>query len=313
MYANDLGRFTAVDPLLASGRNTDPQTFNRYVYVVNSPLVLRDPSGLDWFLSSGKYRWSSDNKRFDDNSDDVSGDRIDLGVSGMFLYSGCVDSVCSATEDAVLMQGGRFEWARDLNDDELIGANSANSRTYFLGEGWMARVDQFDEGGQSSFEIHVGRADNGGNLPKENQVGTVKGRDGWVGKHGGPTSRPDGIPDSVMNKVNGINVNEMRRRGTLPAQFRRGAYLREADSTTGRPAAQMFGGIRGLRLGINVVSAVQGVVNDYEVYRRAKQNNRSIWTQYHEDWKTQGPYIMTMIGPMPNPCYPSCNSGEIHE
>ncbi len=46
MYENRHGRFTAVDPLLASGKSVDPQTFNRYVYVLNNPLILTDPSGL---------------------------------------------------------------------------------------------------------------------------------------------------------------------------------------------------------------------------------------------------------------------------
>ena len=46
MYENRHGRFTAVDPLLASGKSASPQTFNRYVYVLNNPLVLTDPHGL---------------------------------------------------------------------------------------------------------------------------------------------------------------------------------------------------------------------------------------------------------------------------
>ncbi|MBK8150806.1 MAG: RHS repeat protein [Acidobacteria bacterium] len=33
MYENRHGRFTAVDPLLASGKSANPQTFNRFVYV----------------------------------------------------------------------------------------------------------------------------------------------------------------------------------------------------------------------------------------------------------------------------------------
>jgi RHS repeat-associated protein len=45
-YNNSHGRFTAVDPLLASGKSANPQTFNRYVYVRNNPLNLVDPSGL---------------------------------------------------------------------------------------------------------------------------------------------------------------------------------------------------------------------------------------------------------------------------
>lgn len=46
MYQNLHGRFTAIDPLLASGKSVDPQTFNRYVYVMNRPLILTDSTGL---------------------------------------------------------------------------------------------------------------------------------------------------------------------------------------------------------------------------------------------------------------------------
>ncbi len=45
-YNGNHGRFTAVDPLLASGQSTNPQTFNRYVYSMNRPLNHTDPTGL---------------------------------------------------------------------------------------------------------------------------------------------------------------------------------------------------------------------------------------------------------------------------
>src|SRR5690606_39452101 len=45
-YYNDHGSFTAVDPLLASGKSANPQTFNRYAYTMNRPLILTDPTGL---------------------------------------------------------------------------------------------------------------------------------------------------------------------------------------------------------------------------------------------------------------------------
>ena len=45
-YYNNHGRFTAVDPLLASGKSANPQTFNRYAYTMNRPLVFVDPTGL---------------------------------------------------------------------------------------------------------------------------------------------------------------------------------------------------------------------------------------------------------------------------
>ena len=58
MYENRHGRFTAVDPLLASGNSSNPQTFNRYVYVGNNPLLFVDPTGLIWGENEeGKVRW----------------------------------------------------------------------------------------------------------------------------------------------------------------------------------------------------------------------------------------------------------------
>jgi RHS repeat-associated protein len=54
MFGSGLGRFTSPDPLLSSGRIQNPQTWNRYVYVLNNPLILTDPLGLyEWADSAG--------------------------------------------------------------------------------------------------------------------------------------------------------------------------------------------------------------------------------------------------------------------
>ena len=45
-YNTQNGRFTSVDPLTASGAIRNPQTFNRYSYVTNSPYKFVDPLGL---------------------------------------------------------------------------------------------------------------------------------------------------------------------------------------------------------------------------------------------------------------------------
>ena len=46
MYESRHARFTAIDPLLASGKSGNPQTFNRYAYVMGNPVRLTDPTGL---------------------------------------------------------------------------------------------------------------------------------------------------------------------------------------------------------------------------------------------------------------------------
>ena len=45
-YAHAQGRFTSPDPLASSASPANPQTFNRYSYVNNSPLTTIDPSGM---------------------------------------------------------------------------------------------------------------------------------------------------------------------------------------------------------------------------------------------------------------------------
>ncbi len=45
-YSSNHGRFTSVDPLTASANLKNPQTFNRYSYVLNSPYKFVDPLGL---------------------------------------------------------------------------------------------------------------------------------------------------------------------------------------------------------------------------------------------------------------------------
>lgn len=46
-YSSAQGRFTSADPLLASGDSGNPQTWNRYEYVLNNPIRLVDRYGLD--------------------------------------------------------------------------------------------------------------------------------------------------------------------------------------------------------------------------------------------------------------------------
>jgi len=48
---------------MTSARRSNPQTFNRYVYVLNNPLIFVDPLGLEWRTNdkTGKLAWYGDN------------------------------------------------------------------------------------------------------------------------------------------------------------------------------------------------------------------------------------------------------------
>ncbi|MBK7804458.1 MAG: RHS repeat-associated core domain-containing protein [Chloracidobacterium sp.] len=46
MFGSGLGRFTSPDPILSSASLGEPQSWNRYSYVLNNPLVFTDPTGM---------------------------------------------------------------------------------------------------------------------------------------------------------------------------------------------------------------------------------------------------------------------------
>jgi len=74
-YNASHGRFTSVDPLVASAEIKNPQTFNRYAYVLNSPYKFSDPLGLLPQSSYGRSSISNSGFCSAENSyDDCGGD-----------------------------------------------------------------------------------------------------------------------------------------------------------------------------------------------------------------------------------------------
>ena len=57
-YSNLTGRFTSVDPLASSATAANPQTFNRYAYVGNTPVNAVDPSGILGLTAATRRRRS---------------------------------------------------------------------------------------------------------------------------------------------------------------------------------------------------------------------------------------------------------------
>jgi RHS repeat-associated protein len=59
-YNFNHGRFTSPDPALISARTINPQTLNRYVYVLNNPLLYVDPFGLWELQYEPEYKKNKD-------------------------------------------------------------------------------------------------------------------------------------------------------------------------------------------------------------------------------------------------------------
>ena len=77
-YKHTIGRFMSPDP--APGNVLNPQTWNRYAYVLNDPINLRDPSGLDvecvtssinGQLTTGGCRWVDRGEGWAGTGDDL--------------------------------------------------------------------------------------------------------------------------------------------------------------------------------------------------------------------------------------------------
>ena len=69
-YGSSLGRFMQPDPLLNSGRPWNPQSWNRYAYVMNDPVSRFDPDGLfDYTKPCGPNDalCQENHKRFEDS------------------------------------------------------------------------------------------------------------------------------------------------------------------------------------------------------------------------------------------------------
>ncbi|MCW5956478.1 MAG: RHS repeat-associated core domain-containing protein [Pyrinomonadaceae bacterium] len=60
-YSTTHGRYTSVDPLTASASIRNPQTFNRYAYVLNSPYKYVDPLGLISSSTGACGQWCQGN------------------------------------------------------------------------------------------------------------------------------------------------------------------------------------------------------------------------------------------------------------
>jgi len=70
--SSSMGRFISPDPLFSSGRLENPQSWNRYSYVMNNPLNNVDSTGLyDWAVNAGGNK-SDDQLKADSNNKSLS-------------------------------------------------------------------------------------------------------------------------------------------------------------------------------------------------------------------------------------------------
>jgi RHS repeat-associated protein len=130
-YASSQGRFTGVDPLLGSGRPGVPQSWNRYSYCINNPLLFVDPDGLIW-------GYKRDEKTGNTTYEWFEGDTVGDGYTKVtdFYVEGVIDG--RSVSLTLNPDGPRPLWKQILLDYEGLSLLTNNSdyvvKGYQIGE-----------------------------------------------------------------------------------------------------------------------------------------------------------------------------------
>jgi RHS repeat-associated protein len=98
-YASNMGRFMSVDPNMESVHRSNPQTWNRYAYVLNNPLSNIDPTGEIWVSSNdanNPYKWQ---------------DSCNKGQT-------CYNQIAAQVGESVMVYG-----PKDASDHQTFGTN----------------------------------------------------------------------------------------------------------------------------------------------------------------------------------------------
>jgi len=85
-YSSTMGRFTSVDPLMASAHVANPQTWNRYTYALNNPLAYIDPDGLKPFFKDYKDLTEDERRILENSKITVGKGKNAQTLSGQQLY-----------------------------------------------------------------------------------------------------------------------------------------------------------------------------------------------------------------------------------
>lgn len=125
-YASIGGRFTSPDPLLSSGLPVQPQSWNRYAYCVNNPLIYNDPNGLVW----GKKKTSDTNTEYVWFEGDEVGEGYDVVTE--FYVEGVIDG---RSVGLTLNPDGPRSWGKKLflNGDPTLALMTNNSDYFVMG------------------------------------------------------------------------------------------------------------------------------------------------------------------------------------
>jgi RHS repeat-associated protein len=206
MYNSKHGRFTSTDPLLTTGRPSNPKSWNRYVYTLNNPLKLIDPSGLYEFAANAT---NDQKKQFRQALKGVEAARDKFKV-GSTKYNRLNDALTSYGKEVV----------RDANGKVISGDQNGVSVTFdkFKGKdkdigGRTSQPDfKYDEStGKTTANLTV--TINTSILNKQNELAVVTAHEGQHVADAQALAGLDFLKDDIVNNPLNRNQYQLEVRG----------------------------------------------------------------------------------------------------
>lgn len=144
-YTAKTGRFLSVDPTWASADAGKPQSWNRYVYVMNNPVNLTDPDGKapnsndkkrtrTSLRAAGYSHFRRNPKRFNERYKVANlrvGPKVDLGVGSVeaSLSSNMAEGVNTVTVSASVFGFGFTLHTNDADTTEDVVTNASRNKS----------------------------------------------------------------------------------------------------------------------------------------------------------------------------------------
>jgi RHS repeat-associated protein len=116
-YASMQSRFTSPDPTLLSVNTFNPQTWNRYAYVLNNPLAYIDPLGLWALRIEVVYK---KNKKGEDELDSQGRKKVDHVVVTAIKTRGDADNGATLAKQLGLTGEAAENFAQKVGDDNNV-------------------------------------------------------------------------------------------------------------------------------------------------------------------------------------------------
>ena len=118
-YGSNIGRFSSADPLLGSLNPADPQTLNRYSYVMNHPLALVDPDGL-WAVDRDFSYCKDDAKCLDKAKQEADELEKKTQQSLDAIADAMMNAAMQGDADAISALGNALQAYGNKGDDKVV-------------------------------------------------------------------------------------------------------------------------------------------------------------------------------------------------